>query len=62
MKAFPTSTDALGDYAPDELKELCRVLNALLQFCGDLERDSERFDRDELGIPPEDDYDDELED
>lgn len=61
MRFIPADVGDLKDLAPDELKAMCRVLEALLAFCGDVGARDDRFDRDELGVPPEEDYDDELE-
>jgi len=57
--AIPTSVEDLKALAPAELREMCRVIRAILAFCDSevSERMEGAFDRDELGIDPEDDYD-----
>lgn len=55
MKRFPFTTDELRELEPPELRELCRVVWALLEYCGGTERAT--FDADELGLDPEEDDD-----
>lgn len=59
MLGIPTSVEAVNALTPVELRETCRALRLILDFCAADERAEDRFDRDELGIDPEDDYDDE---
>ena len=64
MKYIPADPNDLWELAPEELKAMCRVINALIDFCEHGERharEDDRFDRDELGIAPEEDYEDEME-
>lgn len=54
------------ELAPDELKAVCdnTAFRALVAYCQGKRQwwplgDDDRFDRDELGVDPEDDYDEE---
>lgn len=49
----------LKELEPDELAEACRVLQTLLKYCGGSRSILGGFDRDELGIDPEDDFEEE---
>jgi len=62
VSGIPTSVNELEELAPEELREMCRVLWAILEFCeraGALRPRESGFDRDELGIDPEEDYEEE---